>query len=175
MRVLEIKTEFEKAVKNITIPTTVIVGDQEMDWEYTLPQKHIPDLMGYFQARLLKLTLVLNQSEAGDSAASAYGETHNREAQAAREGTIPPAIPGATLGASQSAPRPFGYTGKGNGVAGGSGGGLPPRGPPPRRHDDSFSDSDSDPSDDEGQPKKKRLTSRKLLKKYITTMVKDYQ
>ena len=86
-------------------------------------------------------------------------------------------IPFKAIYVSYKSPRytPFGYTGKGKGVAGGSGGGIPPRGPPPKRPDDSSSYSDSDPSDDEGQRKKKRLTSRKLLEKYMTTMVKDYQ
>ena len=126
MLVLEIKFELEKAIKETTIPVTVLAGDQDMDWEWTISPNQIPNLMGDCNSKLLKLTPVPNQSEACDSAASAFGETQDREARAAREGTIPPATPGATLGASQSAPPPFGYIGKGKGVAGGSGGGIPP-------------------------------------------------
>ena len=73
--ILEIKREFEKAIQGTTIPTTILVGDQEMDWEYTLPQKLIPNLMGDFHARLPIITPVPNQSEAGDSVTSAYKET----------------------------------------------------------------------------------------------------
>ena len=69
--VLEIKTELDRAIEDTTIPVAIIAGDQDMDWEWTLSPKQIPNLMGDFNSKLLKLTPVSNQSEAGDSAASA--------------------------------------------------------------------------------------------------------
>ena len=50
MLVLEIKFELEKAIKETTIPVTVLAGDQDMDWEWTLSRKHIPNLMGDFNS-----------------------------------------------------------------------------------------------------------------------------
>ena len=48
MLILEIKFELEKAMKETRIPIAVIAGDQDMDWEWTLSPKQIPNLMGDF-------------------------------------------------------------------------------------------------------------------------------
>ena len=58
MLVLEIKSEVERAIKDTTIPVAVIIGDQDIDWEWTLSPKQIPNLMGDFNSKLPKLTPV---------------------------------------------------------------------------------------------------------------------
>ena len=72
--ILEIKSKLDRAIKNTMIPISILAEDQDMDWEWMLTPKQIPDFTGDFNSKLPKLTPVPNQSEAGDSAASADGE-----------------------------------------------------------------------------------------------------
>ena len=73
----------------------------------------------------------------------------------------------------------YGIHGTDGTEASGSGGG---RGnPPPKKTaaagnlEDSSDDSDSDSDPDMGQPPKKKITSEKLLEKYITAIIKDHK
>ena len=114
----------------------------------------------------------------------------DRDARSQREGTIPPPTPEASLGAGEGASRKRSSTLRGTGGAygipgidgtGASGSGRRRGNPPPKKTaaagnpGDSSADSDSDSDPDMGQPPKKKITSEKLLEKYITAIIKDHK
>ena len=104
----------------------------------------------------------------------------DEKAREQRASSIPPPTPKVMLGASQSTSR------KHNMVTedlpqglGGSDGDRPPKIAKGKKTagggnpDDSSDNNDSDPSDNEGELPKVKITSEKLLAKYISTMIRD--
>ena len=151
-----------------------------MEWEWTQPvTKALPHLVHIFKSEEANQRWIPWDD---------YTEQMDWDARSQRDGTIASPTPGASLGTGESASRKRSSTlrgtGGGYGIPGmdgtgasGSGGG---RGnPPPKKiaaagnPGDSSDDSDSDP--DVGQPPKKKITSEKLLEKYITAIIKDHK
>ena len=168
--VMNLKAELENAVKEKATPL-LKDSTEPMDWEWT-PPSHTPltDLIAKFE-------LVVKTGGLTPKIPEQDADEKEREQRA---GSIPPPTPKATLGAIQGTSR------KRNKVTdylplglGGSGGDGPPKKPKGKKTvgggnpGDSSDNSDSDPSDNEGELPKVKITSEKLLAKYISMMISD--
>ena len=170
--VMNLKAELENAVKEKATP--LLEDSREpMEWEWT-PRSHTPlkDLIADFELEV----------ETGGFTPKIPEQDADEKARKQRAASFPPPIPKATLEASQGTSR------KRNKVTedlpqglGGSGGDDPPKKPNGKKRaggsdlGDSSDNSDSDPSHNEGELPKVKITSEKLLAKYISAMIKDQQ
>ena len=169
MLVIECKNLMETQIKTVSIKDEDAADPMERQWDP--PSKPLPPLLEHF-------TQQVNNNVGQLIPIEDVMEASARNARSQREGTIPPPTPGATRGASESTSRKRSSTfNPGNLNAGGSGGG---KGNIPTRNTagagnpgDSSDDSDSNP--EIGKPPKKKVTSQKLLEKYIEAMIKDHK
>ena len=176
--ICELKPKIEEAIAGTQLPT--LKDGEAMEWEWTQPvTKGLPDLVHVFESEEANQHWIPRDD---------YTEQMDRDTRSQREGTIPPPTPGASLGTGESASRKRSSTlrgtGGGYGIPGmdGTGASRSGRGrgnPPPKKTaaagnpGDSSDDSDRDPV--VGQPPKEKITSEKLLEKYITAIIKDHK
>ena len=168
--VMNLKAELENAVREKATPLLEDSTDP-MDWECTPPiHKPLKDLIAEFELEVIT----------GGFTPKIPEQDADEKAREERASSIPPPTPKATLGASQGTSR------KRNKVIedlpqglGGSGGDGPPKKPKGKKTvgggdpGDSPDNFDSDHSDNEGELPKVKITSEKLLVKYISAMIRD--
>ena len=151
-----------------------------MEWEWTQPvTKALPHLVHIFKSEEANQRWIPWDD---------YTEQMDWDARSQRDGTIASPTPGASLGTGESAIRKRSSTLRGTGGAygilgidgtGASGRGGGRGNPPPKKtaaagnQGDSSDDSDRDPV--VGQPPKEKITSEKLLEKYITAIIKHHK
>ena len=181
----ELKPKIEVAIAGTQLPT--LKDGEAMAWEWTEPVvKALPNLVHVFATDEAS-----NHWIARDDST----EQLDRDARSQREGTIPPPAAEAVVEAGEGASSKRSSTLRGmaegyeipidgtrpgsNGGTGASGSGGGGGHPPPKKTvaagnpGDSSDDSDSNP--EVGQLPKKKLSSEKLLEKYITAMIRDHK